>query len=130
MSIHAFHLLLSLAQTELETERCNQLAVVEGEEEITSDAKDTNTTPRGPYGKCRNRECKNKRGQPGKPRSLYCSPKCQSREQNLRQGRIKFKRRKSFECDTPKVQTFKPEFQNYNHKAMVDGGFIHIASFR
>eukprot|EP01118_Nematostelium_gracile_P018173 TRINITY_DN79_c0_g1_i1.p1 TRINITY_DN79_c0_g1~~TRINITY_DN79_c0_g1_i1.p1 ORF type:complete len:329 (+),score=56.48 TRINITY_DN79_c0_g1_i1:137-988(+) len=39
--------------------------------------------------KCRNRECNNLGGQPGKPRSIYCSKRCQSREQNLRQGRIK-----------------------------------------
>jgi len=39
--------------------------------------------------KCRNRECNNWGGQPGKPRSIYCSKRCQSREQNLRQGRIK-----------------------------------------
>ena len=39
--------------------------------------------------KCGNRECHNPAGQPDKPRSLYCSKKCQSREQNLRQGRIK-----------------------------------------
>jgi hypothetical protein len=39
--------------------------------------------------KCRNRECNNLGGQLGKPRSIYCSKRCQSREQNLRQGRIK-----------------------------------------
>eukprot|EP01117_Protostelium_nocturnum_P020089 TRINITY_DN888_c0_g1_i1.p1 TRINITY_DN888_c0_g1~~TRINITY_DN888_c0_g1_i1.p1 ORF type:complete len:376 (-),score=105.50 TRINITY_DN888_c0_g1_i1:164-1291(-) len=39
--------------------------------------------------KCRNRECNKLGGQSGKPRSIYCSKKCQSREQNLRQGRIK-----------------------------------------
>jgi len=39
--------------------------------------------------KCRNRECQNMGGQVGKPRSIYCSKRCQSREQNLRQGRIK-----------------------------------------
>eukprot|EP01119_Soliformovum_irregulare_P002364 TRINITY_DN12629_c0_g1_i1.p1 TRINITY_DN12629_c0_g1~~TRINITY_DN12629_c0_g1_i1.p1 ORF type:complete len:367 (-),score=36.24 TRINITY_DN12629_c0_g1_i1:80-1180(-) len=39
--------------------------------------------------KCRNRECNNLGGQAGKPRSIYCSKRCQSREQNLRQGRIK-----------------------------------------
>lgn len=39
--------------------------------------------------KCRNRECNNLGGQQGKPRSIYCSKRCQSREQNLRQGRIK-----------------------------------------
>eukprot|EP01094_Clydonella_sp_ATCC50884_P020836 TRINITY_DN4416_c0_g3_i1.p1 TRINITY_DN4416_c0_g3~~TRINITY_DN4416_c0_g3_i1.p1 ORF type:complete len:379 (+),score=83.74 TRINITY_DN4416_c0_g3_i1:66-1139(+) len=45
--------------------------------------------------KCRNRECSNPRGQPGKPRSIYCSSRCQSREQNLRQGRIKNVRRRT-----------------------------------
>lgn len=39
--------------------------------------------------KCKNRECNNLGGQIGKPRSIYCSKRCQSREQNLRQGRIK-----------------------------------------
>lgn len=39
--------------------------------------------------KCANRECNNLSGQPNKPRSIYCSKRCQSREQNLRQGRIK-----------------------------------------
>eukprot|EP01116_Phalansterium_solitarium_P015938 TRINITY_DN358_c0_g1_i4.p1 TRINITY_DN358_c0_g1~~TRINITY_DN358_c0_g1_i4.p1 ORF type:complete len:437 (+),score=48.62 TRINITY_DN358_c0_g1_i4:94-1404(+) len=39
--------------------------------------------------KCANRECQNPGGQPDKPRSIYCSKRCQSREQNLRQGRIK-----------------------------------------
>ena len=39
--------------------------------------------------KCRNRECKNLAGQPLKPRSPYCSKRCQAREQNMRQGRIK-----------------------------------------
>jgi len=47
-----------------------------------------------PLQKCRNRECSNPRGQPGKPRSIYCSSRCQSREQNLRQGRIKNVRRR------------------------------------
>lgn len=39
--------------------------------------------------KCGNRECNNSAGQDEKPRSIYCSKKCQSREQNIRQGRIK-----------------------------------------
>jgi len=39
--------------------------------------------------KCKNRECNNLCGQLNKPRSIYCSKRCQSREQNLRQGRIK-----------------------------------------
>jgi hypothetical protein len=38
---------------------------------------------------CRNRECDHIGGQESKPRSIYCSRRCQSREQNLRQGRIK-----------------------------------------
>lgn len=39
--------------------------------------------------KCANRECNNPYGQLDKPRSIYCSTRCQYREQNLRQGRIK-----------------------------------------
>ena len=39
--------------------------------------------------KCRNRECSSLRGYPKKPNSIYCSARCQSREQNLRQGRVK-----------------------------------------
>eukprot|EP01114_Cavostelium_apophysatum_P000722 TRINITY_DN10656_c0_g1_i1.p1 TRINITY_DN10656_c0_g1~~TRINITY_DN10656_c0_g1_i1.p1 ORF type:complete len:417 (-),score=34.17 TRINITY_DN10656_c0_g1_i1:102-1352(-) len=46
--------------------------------------------------KCRNRECNNLGGQIGKPRSIYCSKRCQSREQNLRQGRIKNVRSPSY----------------------------------
>jgi hypothetical protein len=38
---------------------------------------------------CKNRECQNLAGQPSKPKSPYCSRKCQAREQNMRQGRIK-----------------------------------------
>src|SRR3989338_9129212 len=39
--------------------------------------------------KCSNRECSNEARQLDKPRSIYCSRRCQSREQNLRQGRIR-----------------------------------------
>src|SRR3989338_10064003 len=39
--------------------------------------------------KCNNRECSNEAMQLDKPRSIYCSRRCQSREQNLRQGRIR-----------------------------------------
>lgn len=58
--------------------------------------------------KCRNRECSNPRGQPGKPRSIYCSSRCQSREQNLRQGRIKNVRRrfKKTADDEPRQHQF------------------------
>lgn len=45
--------------------------------------------------KCSNRECSNVRGNPKKPNSIYCCSKCQSREQNLRQGRVKNVRRLS-----------------------------------
>jgi len=45
--------------------------------------------------KCMNRECNNKRGFPLKPNSIYCSTKCQSREQNLRQGRVKAIRKRA-----------------------------------
>eukprot|EP00003_Mantamonas_plastica_P010351 TRINITY_DN197_c0_g1_i11.p1 TRINITY_DN197_c0_g1~~TRINITY_DN197_c0_g1_i11.p1 ORF type:complete len:285 (-),score=17.99 TRINITY_DN197_c0_g1_i11:39-893(-) len=42
---------------------------------------------------CANRECSNPAGRPGALRSIYCSKQCQSREQNLRQGRIKIGRK-------------------------------------
>lgn len=74
--------------------------------------------------KCRNRECNNLCGQADKPRSIYCSKRCQSRgfflffflntasgsvfwqdlfnlEQNLRQGRIKNVKRKTTKAPPP-----------------------------
>mmetsp|Transcript_7602 Transcript_7602/g.21607 ORF Transcript_7602/g.21607 Transcript_7602/m.21607 type:complete len:379 (-) Transcript_7602:25-1161(-) len=47
------------------------------------------TSERRGLKKCRNRECSARAGQEGKPRSPYCSKRCQAREQNMRQGRIK-----------------------------------------
>merc|ERR1711879_505926 len=38
---------------------------------------------------CKNRECNKASGYSSKPNSIYCSSRCQSREQNLRQGRVK-----------------------------------------
>lgn len=42
---------------------------------------------------CQNRECDKPPGYFKKPNSIYCSSRCQSREQNLRQGRVKNVRR-------------------------------------
>mmetsp|Transcript_4502 Transcript_4502/g.6293 ORF Transcript_4502/g.6293 Transcript_4502/m.6293 type:complete len:387 (+) Transcript_4502:125-1285(+) len=55
--------------------------------------------------KCRNRECNNLGGQLGKPRSIYCSKRCQSREQNLRQGRIKNARSPPTQAAPPPAPT-------------------------
>jgi len=54
---------------------------------------DPSHVPRPVAMKCQSRECFQPAGQPDKPRSIYCSRRCQSREQNLRQGRIKSTRR-------------------------------------
>src|SRR3989338_3740079 len=64
---------------------------------ILADSQKTNSHPTPhlqsvgsmPAIKCNNRECSNMPGQLRKPRSIYCSRRCQSREQNLRQGRIR-----------------------------------------
>merc|ERR1712100_496427 len=45
---------------------------------------------------CHNRECNNPQGYKNKPNSIYCSSRCQSREQNLRQGRVKNIRKPNF----------------------------------
>lgn len=58
---------------------------------LAQEAPDTAEPPKPSDRKCRNRECNKTSGQAGKPRSIYCSKKCQSREQNLRQGRVKSK---------------------------------------
>ena len=55
---------------------------------LDAPAIDSETAPRK-FLKCASRECLRPRGQIGHPRSMYCSKKCQCREQNLRQGRIK-----------------------------------------
>ncbi|PRP82382.1 hypothetical protein PROFUN_10158 [Planoprotostelium fungivorum] len=85
-----------------------QVAPVEGREKITvvqgslgvsirlhKELESPNMDSKMNTRKCRNRECNNMGGQQGKPRSIYCSKRCQSREQNLRQGRIKLKSGKS-----------------------------------
>lgn len=67
--------------------------------------------------KCRNRECNNLCGQEGKPRSIYCSKRCQSREQNLRQGRIK-NARSPTKLNTPPKQPSTPSTPNYSAIAL------------
>lgn len=62
--------------------------------------------------KCSNRECSNVRGNPKKPNSIYCCSKCQSREQNLRQGRVKNVRRLSAASPIAKGPHKRPARRN------------------
>uniref|UniRef100_A0A7S4ITY2 Uncharacterized protein n=1 Tax=Vannella robusta TaxID=1487602 RepID=A0A7S4ITY2_9EUKA len=62
-------------------------------------------------GICKNRECSNPSGYASKPNSIYCSTKCQSREQNLRQGRVKNARKPG---SPPMNLTIKKKLQTDN----------------
>src|SRR3989338_9204127 len=79
---------------------------------------------------CQSRECNRPAGKPEKPRSIYCSRRCQNREQNLRQGRVKSTRR--LPTDHLRLQRPRPEphlMSSHHIPSLPEAGHSSISDY-